>query len=69
MIQLLQIYLLSNNPTLSVILPNGTVETKTVQSISGAVITVASAYSATPNVNTVWLIVRMILFNLKNLEW
>ena len=46
----------TNNPTLSVILPNGTVETKTVQSISGAVITVASAYSDTPNVNTVWLL-------------
>jgi len=46
----------SNNPTLSVVLPNGTVETKTVQSISGAVITVSSAYSATPNVNTVWLL-------------
>ena len=46
----------SNNPTLSVVLPDGTVETKTVQSISGAVITVSSAYSATPNVNTVWLL-------------
>ena len=46
----------SNNPTLSVVLPDGTVETKTVQSISGAVITVASAYSDTPNVNTVWLL-------------
>ena len=46
----------SNNPTLSVVLPNGTVETKTVQSISGAVITVASAYSDTPNINTVWLL-------------
>ena len=46
----------TNNPTLSVVLPNGTVETKTVQSISGAVITVASAYSDTPNVNTVWLL-------------
>ena len=46
----------SNNPILSVVLPNGTVETKTVQSISGAVITVASAYSDTPNVNTVWLL-------------
>ena len=46
----------SNNPTLSVVLPNGTVETKTVQSISGAVITVSSAYSDTPNVNTVWLL-------------
>ena len=46
----------SNNPTLSVILPDGKLETKTVQSISGAVITVASAYSAIPNVNTVWLL-------------
>ena len=46
----------SNNPTLSVVLPDGTVETKTVQSISGAVITVSSAYSAIPNVNTVWLL-------------
>ena len=46
----------SNNPTLSVVLPDGTVETKTVQSISGAVITVSSAYSQTPNVNTVWLL-------------
>jgi predicted phage tail protein len=46
----------SNNPTLSIVLPDGTVETKTVQSISGAVITVASAYSQTPNVNTVWLL-------------
>ena len=46
----------TNNPTLSVILPDGTVETKDVSSISGAVITVSSAYSATPNVNTVWLL-------------
>ncbi len=46
----------TNNPTLSVVLPNGTVETKTVQSISGAVITVSSAYSDTPNINTVWLL-------------
>ena len=46
----------TNNPTLSVILPDGTVETRDVSSISGAVITVSSAYSATPNVNTVWLL-------------
>jgi predicted phage tail protein len=46
----------TNNPTLSVVLPDGTVETKTVQSISGSVITVSSAYSAIPNVNTVWLL-------------
>jgi predicted phage tail protein len=46
----------ANNPTLSVILPNGTVETKGVQSISGAVITVSSAFSQAPNANTVWLL-------------
>ena len=46
----------TNNPTLSVILPNGTVESRDVSSISGAVITVSSAYSDTPNVNTVWLL-------------
>ena len=46
----------TNNPTLSVILPNGTVETKGVQSISGAVITVSSAFSQAPNANTIWLL-------------
>ncbi len=46
----------TNNPTLSVILPDGTVETKSVSSVSGAVVTVSSAFSQTPNVNTVWLL-------------
>ena len=46
----------TNNPTLSVILPDGTVETKSISSISGAVITVSSAFSQAPNVNTVWLL-------------
>jgi len=46
----------TNNPTLSVILPNGTMETKGVQSISGAVITVDSAFSQAPNVNAGWLL-------------
>ena len=46
----------TNSPTLSVILPDGTVETKSISSISGAVITVSSAFSQTPNVNTVWLL-------------
>ena len=46
----------TNNPTLSVILPDGTVESKSVSSVSGAVITVSSAFSQTPNVNTVWLL-------------
>ena len=46
----------TNNPTLSVILPDGTMETKTVQSIVNGVITVASAYSQLPNVNSNWLL-------------
>ncbi len=46
----------TNNPTLSVILPDGTVETRSVTNVSGAVVTVSSAFSQTPNVNTVWLL-------------
>ena len=46
----------TNNPTLSIIMPDGTVETRSVSSVSGAVVTVSSAFSQTPNVNTVWLL-------------
>jgi len=50
----------SGNPvgdaTLSVILPDGTVETKTISSVSSGTITVSEAFSQTPNVNTIWLI-------------
>ncbi len=46
----------TNNPTLSIILPDGTVESRSVSSVSGAVITVSSAFSQTPNANTVWLL-------------
>tara|TARA_R100000773_G_scaffold7824_3_gene7709 strand:+ start:1849 stop:5748 length:3900 start_codon:yes stop_codon:yes gene_type:complete len=47
----------TNSPKFSVVLPNGTVETKDVSSISSAgVVTVSSAFSQTPNVNTVWLL-------------
>ena len=47
----------TNSPTFSVVLPDGTVETKDVFSISSAgVVTVSSAFSQTPNVNTVWLL-------------
>ena len=45
-----------NNPKLSVILPNGTVETKNVTSISGKVITLESELSQTPNVNSIWML-------------
>ena len=46
----------SNNPILSVILPDGSVENKTVTNISGAVITVDSAFSTTPQYNSVWVL-------------
>ena len=44
------------NKKCSVILPDGTVETKNVTGIVGSVITLDSALSATPNVNTIWLL-------------
>ena len=43
----------TNNPFLSVILPDGTVEKLPVSNITGAVITVSSPFSQVPNVNTV----------------
>ena len=46
----------TNNPTLSVVMPNGSVETKNVSSISNAVITVSSAFSTTPNSNSIWIL-------------
>ena len=46
----------TNNATLSVILPDGSVETKNVSGISGAVITVSSAYSSAPNANSIWIL-------------
>ena len=46
----------TNNAKLSVIMPDGTVETKDISSVSGATITVSSAFSQTPNVNANWLI-------------
>jgi len=50
----------SGNPVgdakLSLVLPDGTVEIKTISSISGATITVSDAFSQTPNVNTIWII-------------
>ena len=44
------------NKKCSVILPDGTVETKNVTGIVGSVITLDSALSATPNANAIWLL-------------
>ncbi len=50
----------SGNPvgdaTLSLILPDGTAESRRISSVSNGVITVDTAFSQTPNVNTVWMI-------------
>lgn len=41
--------------TLSVVLPNGTVQVRTVQTIVGDVITVTSAFTTAPNANSMWV--------------
>jgi len=41
----------TNSPTISVVMPDGSLETKTISSVSGATVTVSSAFSTTPNVN------------------
>ena len=46
----------TNNATLSVVMPDGSVEKKDVSSISGAVITVSSAFSSAPNRNSIWIL-------------
>ena len=46
----------TNNAQLSVILPDGTLETKAISSISGTTIIVSSAFSQTPQANTVWVL-------------
>ena len=46
----------TNSPTLSLILPDGTVETKDISDITNGVVTVSAAFSQTPNINTIYLI-------------
>lgn len=45
----------SSGGTVSAILPNGTVEQKTMSSRTGKVLTVSSAFSVAPNANSVWI--------------
>lgn len=42
--------------TLSVVLPDGSVETRDISDITGANITVQTAFSQAPNANTVWVV-------------
>jgi len=45
-----------NAATLSVVLPDGTMETRSISTISDKTITVSSAFSAVPQANSVWAI-------------
>ena len=47
---------LNPNATLSVVLSDGTTETKTIDTIIGTTITVSSAFSSTPQANSVYVI-------------
>ena len=47
---------LPSSGELSVLLPDGTVETQTIDSRSGTAITVDTAYSSAPNANSVWIL-------------
>ena len=44
------------SPTLGLILPDGSFESRSVSSISDGTITVSQAFSQTPNVNTAWIL-------------
>ena len=46
----------TNNPKLSVILPDGTLETRTVQTISGSTIHINPVFSQEPQANSVWVL-------------
>jgi hypothetical protein len=46
---------LGTTPQLSVILPDGTAQTRTVSSIAGKVFTVSSPFSAAPIANSIWI--------------
>jgi len=44
------------NAKLTVIMPDGSIEERTITTVIGAVITVSTAYSTTPNVGSVWML-------------
>ena len=45
-----------NSATLSVIMPDGTTESRSISSVSGTTITVSSAFSTAPNANSIYAI-------------
>lgn len=46
----------ANSATLSVVMPDGSIETKPVLSISGKVITLGGSLSTAPNINSIWML-------------
>ncbi len=47
---------ISENPSISVILPDGSMETKTISNINSGTITVSSAFSTAPNTNAPYIL-------------
>ncbi len=47
---------LAQSPTISIVMPNGSLETKNISGISGKTITVSSAFSTTPNANAPYVL-------------
>jgi hypothetical protein len=47
---------LGNQPTISVIMPTGLVETRSISANTGTSVTVSSAFSEAPNAGAIWLI-------------
>ena len=47
---------MGNSPTISVVLPNGLVETRDIDTISGTAVNVSTAFSQAPAANAPWLI-------------
>ena len=46
----------ANTPTISVLMPTGLVETRTITSVSGTSVSVNTEFSEAPNTNSIWLI-------------
>ena len=57
---------LGDSPTISIILPDGSLETKTISAISGATITVSSAFSTAPNQHAPYILETT---NLQTTTW
>jgi predicted phage tail protein len=47
---------LGGSPTISVLLPTGLVETRSISGLAGSVVTVSSAFSESPNPQSIWII-------------